>query len=75
VRAVSVVIVRRNSPNVAAREIVESRDAVVEVSARLDARIDHRDADAIASHRDRRRRGKRRAADRIGQTRIGFDEH
>ena len=49
VRAVAVRIHRRNRADVAVREVVKRRNAIVEIGARLDARIDHRHADASAA--------------------------
>ena len=49
VRAMTVRIDRRDCANVALSEVVERRDAIVEVGTRLDAGVDDRDADTVAA--------------------------
>ena len=51
VRAMTVRIHGRHCADIALGKVVERGDAIVEVGARLDARVDHRDADAGASAR------------------------
>ena len=52
VRSVSEPVVWRHGPNITLRKVVERGDAVAEVDAGLDARIDHADADAGATAGD-----------------------
>ena len=72
VRAMTVRIDRRHCANVALSEVVERRNAIVEVGAGLDTRIDDRDADAGAAaglrkpRRARSRRSRCRTPRRCG---------